>query len=67
MAHSLEDQTLCWIARDDQASARRSREGALLRIQPYTSHAVLVVGTVALEAVLRQDAADISIEVDLRT
>ena len=66
MAHSLEDQTLFRIAWDDQASARCSPERALSGVQPYTSHALLVVGTVALEAVLREDGSDIPSEVNLR-
>lgn len=66
MAHSLENQTLRRLARDDQASAPCLREGAFPGVQPDTRHALLFIRAVALEAVLRQDGSDIPIEVDLR-
>ena len=43
-----------------------SRERAFLRVEPHSGHPVLFIGTVALEAVFREDGADIAIEIDLR-
>jgi hypothetical protein len=62
--HTLEEQALGRISRHDNRSVSRLGERAILCVEPKTGHTVLLIGTVTLEAVVRQNRTYIAAEVN---